>query len=107
MKKSLMIAGSVIASVLAFGISSANARDHIDWSVSVGVPLFAPPVVYAPPVQRVYVQPPVVEYREPVYYGYREQEWRRREWREHEWRRHERREHEWHDRREYEQFHRN
>lgn len=108
MKKILITtAGLMAGTVLMLCSSSAMAHGGVNWSVSVGVPLYAPPpVVYAqPPVVyeepvRVYQPAPVVRYSpQPYYaypsYGYRDPYWRRHEWREHEWREHERHEHEW------------
>ncbi|HEY8100885.1 MAG TPA: hypothetical protein VIF82_09020 [Burkholderiaceae bacterium] len=107
MKKVLITtAGLIAGTALMLCSSSAMAHGGVDWSVSIGVPLYAPPpVVYsAPPVVYeepvpVYRAPPVVEYRpQPYYpaYGYRDPYWRQREWREHEWREHHR--HHDHDR---------
>jgi hypothetical protein len=103
MKKILMTAaGLMTGATLMLCSSSAMAHGRVDWSVSIGVPAYAPPpVVYAaPPV--VYEAPvPVVRYRpQPYYvypaYGYRDPYWRHRAWREHEWREHARREHQEH-----------
>jgi hypothetical protein len=99
-KLTLTVAGVMAGATLMLCSTSAMAHGQVDWSVSIGVPAYAPPpVVYAaPPV--VYEEPaPVVRYRpQPYYvypaYGYRDPYWRRRAWREHEWREHERREHE-------------
>ncbi len=67
----------VIVGLIKIGLASAvivadmplaNAHDHINWSVSIGSPVYAPPVVYsAPPV--VYSAPPVVYTSPPVVYA--------------------------------------
>ncbi len=108
MKKALIAASGLIAGmVLMVCSSSAMAHGRVDWSVSIGAPIYAaPPVVYAaPPVVYEYEEPAPVVYRvpapvvryQPYYaypdYGYRDPYWRRHEWREHEWREHEWREH--------------
>lgn len=101
--KKLMLATAGVVTGAALMLCSPAAMAHgVDWSVSIGVPLYAPPpVVYAsPPVvyersEPVYVEPaPVVRYQPQPYFAYRDPYWQRREWREHEWREHEWREHE-------------
>ena len=61
--KALKVGGAVLA-----GLSgTAAARDHVNFSLSFGVPAYAyapaPPVYYAPPAPVVYYSP------EPVYYA--------------------------------------
>jgi hypothetical protein len=102
--KKLMLAAAGLMTGATMMLCSSPAMAHgVDWSVSIGVPLYAPPpVVYSPPPvvyeqpAPVYVAPaPVVRYAPQPYVVYRDPYWRRHEWREHEWREHERREHEW------------
>lgn len=74
MNKSLIVAAAsgLAGSLLLLASPLASARDHVNWSVNIGVPVATypayapvyspPPVVYARPAP-VYVQP------EPVYYA--------------------------------------
>ncbi|MGZ3253349.1 MAG: hypothetical protein ACXU7D_03490 [Burkholderiaceae bacterium] len=106
MKTSLIAAtGLMTGTALMLCSTAAMAHDRVNWSVSIGAPVYyPPPVVYAPPPVvyeepvRVYQPAPVVRYApQPYYaYGYRDPDWRRHEWREHEWREHHR--HHDHDR---------
>lgn len=57
-------AGALGAALLAC-VPFANARDHVNWSVSVGSGGYSPPVVYSPPPVYYYSPPPVV-YAPPV-----------------------------------------
>jgi hypothetical protein len=96
MKKSFAIAcaGFIASAALMLYAAPAMAHDQVNWSITVGSPTYAPPVVYSqpsviysrPPV--IYTQPrvvyteraPLVQYRAPYY---RERQWREQEWREH------------------------
>lgn len=87
-KKSILIVVASVAAGVSLWAPAASARDQVNWSVTVGSPLYMappPPVVYSPPPRVVYQQPvyvapaPVVQY-----YGYGGPDWReRREWRHH------------------------
>lgn len=97
MKKFLTAtAGLMAGTALMLCSSSVMAHGRVDWSVTIGAPIYyAPPTFYAPPPV-VYEEPapvyqvpaPVVGYQpQPYYtypaYGYRDPYWRRHEWREH------------------------
>ena len=93
MKKAITLAaaGLIIGTAL-LGASPAMAHGRVDWSVSIGGPVYYPgPVVYAP--APVYYAPPPVVYAPPpaiyigngpvVYgpsYGYPAGYWRGRPW---------------------------
>jgi hypothetical protein len=74
----LMIAGGALA--VMSGAASAHGG-NVGFSVSIGAPVYAPPVYYAPPPvyyapppvyyppPRVYYAPPAVYYGPPAYYG--------------------------------------
>ena len=51
---------------------SAQARPDVQWSVTIGTPVYAAPV-YVPPPRPVYVQPAPVVYGPPVYGYYYEE----------------------------------
>ena len=59
---------SILAGALVLGLSgTAAARDHVNFSLSFGVPA---PVYYAPPPPPVYYAPEPVYYAPPaVYYA--------------------------------------
>ena len=82
MKKSLMVAAlsGLAGSLLFLATPLASARDHVNWSVNIGVPVATYPAyspAYAPSYAPVYSPPPVVYARPapayyepaPVYYG--------------------------------------
>ena len=62
----------LIGVVLASLSGMAAARDHVNFSISVGVPgpaFVAPAPIYYPPPQAVYYAPPAVYYGPAVYYA--------------------------------------
>ena len=83
--KKLIVGALVLGGALASGL--AQARDNVQWSVSIGVPVGVPVYsqpypVYAQPQpvfvqpQPVYVQPQPVFVQRPYYYGgYRQAAW--------------------------------
>ncbi|HTD03969.1 hypothetical protein [Undibacterium sp.] len=87
----LAVAG-LITSTALLGASPAMAHGRVDWSVSIGAPIYyGPPVVYAPPPVYyapppvVYAPPPAVYINGPVVYGppgyvYPAGYWRGRPW---------------------------
>ena len=86
MKKRLILAAAAVVALSSVGV--AQARDNINWSISVGDPFIgavisnapvyrhaapvyvAPPVVYAPPPRVVYPRPYVVAPYGYVPYAY-------------------------------------
>lgn len=68
--------GPWAALLLALGglavVQPAQARPDVQWSVTIGTPVYAAPV-YVPPPRPVYVQPAPVVYGPPVYGYYYEE----------------------------------
>jgi hypothetical protein len=106
----LMAAAAMAAGL--FGVASAaHARSDVQFSIGLGVPIYAQPAYVQP--EPVYIQPePVYVQPQPAYvapgvvyarpgYGWRDDEWRRDEWRRRQWA-HRR----WEERREWEHHHR-
>ena len=62
------------ALALVLGAGAAQARGDVQWSISIGAPVYAPPpVVYLPPPRPVYLAPPpppVYVQPAPMVYGY-------------------------------------
>jgi hypothetical protein len=62
-RKNLIVAGLALGAVLGAGVANAQGRDDVQWSVTIGTPVYSQPApVYMPaPVYRhhtpVYVQP--------------------------------------------------
>jgi hypothetical protein len=62
-KWSALVAVPVVALAGLFGTAAAHARSDVQWSITLGTPIFAPPpaMYYAPP--------PVVLRPAPIYYA--------------------------------------
>jgi hypothetical protein len=68
--KKLVLVGLVLAGALGAGVAQAHERADVQWSVTVGTPLYGQPVYSQP----VYAPAPVYVEPAPVYrhHGYRE-----------------------------------
>lgn len=69
-KWSAFVAVPALALAGLFGSAAAHARSDIQWSITLGVPLFAPPPVYYAPPPVYYAPPrPVIVRPAPIYYA--------------------------------------
>jgi hypothetical protein len=69
-KWSAFVAVPVLAAAGLFGSAAAHARSDVQWSISIGVPFFAPPPVYYAPPPVYYAPPrPVIVRPAPIYYA--------------------------------------
>jgi hypothetical protein len=69
-KWSAFVAVPVLAAAGLFGSAAAHARSDVQWSISIGVPFFAPPPVYYAPPPVHYAPPrPVIVRPAPIYYA--------------------------------------
>ena len=112
MKKLLTFAATGLISTAALLATATPAlADHprVDFSISLGAPVYGPPVgafvpqpLYAGPAVYPGAVPysPAYDYRRREWEErrWRERRWRERQWREQRWREHEWREHEWRER---------
>jgi hypothetical protein len=80
MSKSRFVIPAVLALATAMAAGAAQARADVNWSVTIGLPVYAAPApvyyepqpVYVAPAPVYYYEPvPVYRYRAPVYRGVR------------------------------------
>jgi hypothetical protein len=68
-KWSAFVAVPALALAGLLGSAAAHARSDVQWSISIGVPFFAPPPVYYAPPPVYYAPPhPVIVRPAPIYY---------------------------------------
>ena len=48
--KKLIVAALALTAVFGAGVAQANGRDDVQWSVTIGTPLYGQPVYQAPVV---------------------------------------------------------
>ena len=73
--KTLIVSAIALTAALGAGVAQAYGRDDVQWSVTIGAPIYSQPVYSQP----VYAPEPVIVQPAPVYapaYGYGYQHYR-------------------------------
>jgi hypothetical protein len=73
-RKTLIVSAIALTTALGAGIAQAQGRDDVQWSVTIGTPIYSQPIYSQPVYSQPFYTPAPVYTAPPVYapaYGYR------------------------------------